>query len=749
MWLVGKTVAGVASGMRTDQIDVLAEEVCANAGGAAVDYHDFAAAIRISCMHKSVPSEFVDAMLLIGNGTETRPRFGPSNELITFADKYSCEIEAALSHERDYQYDYPSVHMLENGYALRRPDGSVGERVQHIYMRVACGLCMRRQPPEEAIALALRTYRGLRDRRISFATPIMRSAGTNRPCMISCYLDRVPDSIDGMYQSVKDFAIASKLGGGVGFSVSDIRAGGSDIRGSGSRSKGVVPYIRVINETKKHIAQGTNKRAGAGAPYLEPWHGDVEQFLDMKEHGHEGKRCRDLFFALWVPDLLIERVRQKAHWSLFCPDECPGLVDACDKEFERLYERYEAEGRARKRIPALDLLQRIIDRQVLHGGPYIMFKDTVNALSNQQHLGTITHGNLCTEIIQISTPGVRACCTLGALCLGSFALTDPEPHMDLVAIRETAGLMTDLVDGIIDLTDYPDESSRREHQRHRAIGIGVSGLADAFAVLRIPWDSERARLANRDIFETMQLGCLEASCRMARERGRHESFDGSPASRGLFQRDLMFARFPDRDWLPNLYADHIWDELRRNVTEYGLRNALLTALAPTASTAALTSQNESFEPFTSNLYVRRLGCGDIFFPNRHLIRLLRSKGLLDTEAIRAINRDGGSVRNVAGLSDEDRSIFRTVWELSQRTLMDLSADRQAYIDQSQSFNVHIAKPTGAVMGSLILYGHSIGLKTCVYYLRTKPPTEMIAYDKGVEAPPSSCSREPGCESCSM
>lgn len=747
MWLVGKTIAGIVSGMRTSGIDKLAEEICAHAGPSCVDYHDFAAAILTSCMHKDVPPGFLDAMDRFAASGAT---FGPSEDMLAFARRHADAVEAALRHELDYGYEYPSVYIADGSYALRLPDGTRGERIQHMYMRVSLGLC-RRMGGEDAagdIAAALRLYRLLAGRYVSLATPVLRTAGTNQEYMVSCFLMRVPDSIEGMYDKVREFAVASKRGGGMGMCVSDIRVHGSRIRSSGGLSKGVPEYLKVVDATRMHLQQGSNKRSAVGAPYLELWHGDVLDFLEINDRpqvvaqgaGRKKKaaRCPNLFPGCWVPDLFWERYEHGQDWSLFCPDECPGLVDSYGDRFRELYEGYEAAGKARARIPAKALVQKMCEAQTLHGGPYVLNKDAVNACSNQQHEGTVSCANLCTEITQRCSFGAKACCVLGAVCLGAFAVPDPDADgkvgMDFAALVEASAFLATCVDAVNDLTGYPDEATRDAHLAHRSIGIGVCGLADVFAKLGIAWESDAARLVNHRTFESIHYGCLRASVGMARTRGPCAAFTGSPASFGFLQRDLCIDRRPDNDWLP-LSPDLDWARLRADIIEHGQRNDLLTALMPTASTAALTGSNECFEPFTSNLYVRKLATGDLLFPNRHLMRLLRAKGKLDPETMADIVRADGSVQGLDCLDADEKAVFKTVWEIPQRRLVDLAADRQAFVDQSQSMNIWFANPTGKKLGSLHLYAWKRGLKTGLYYLHAKAATEMIAYDTRIRGPP--------------
>jgi len=555
------------------------------------------------------------------------------------------------------------------------------------------------------------------------ATPTLFNAGGTRQQLSSCFLlTAQADSVAGIFETLRQCALISRDAGGIGLSVSHIRASNSYIRSSGGKASGLVPMLRVFDATARFVDQGGGKRKGAFAIYLEPWHADVAQFLDLKKnHGKEEARARDLFYALWVPDLFMRRVEEGGVWSLFCPDEAPGLCDVHGAAFDELYERYEREGRARQSVPAQQLWFKILEAQMETGTPYLLYKDACNAKSNQQHLGTLRGSNLCTEVLEFTSPDEVAVCNLASIALPRFVAGGA---FDLEALRATTRVVTRSLDRVISVTHYPLPQAAASNLRHRPVGIGVQGLADVFARLRLPFESEEARALNRDIFETIYFAAVEASCELAEELGAHESFEGSPASRGLLQFDLWGVT-PSERW--------DWAALKARVQAHGLRNSLLVAPMPTASTAQILGNNECFEPYTSNLYARRTLAGEFFVLNPHLQAELQALGLWDRQMRDAIMAAGGSVQAIGQIPPRLREVFKTSWEMRQRTLIDLAADRGAFIDQSQSLNLFLKEPTFAQLSSMHFHGWKRGLKTGMYYLRTQPATEAIKFTLGRSA----------------
>ena len=606
--------------------------------------------------------------------------------------------------------------------------GKIEERPQQMLMRVSVGIHLA------DIDKAIETYHLMSERWFTHATPTMFNAGTPYPQMSSCFLlSMKEDSIDGIFETLKLCAQISKSAGGIGLAVTNIRAKGAYIKGSGGTSQGITPMLRVYDNTARYVDQGGGRRKGAFAVYIEPWHADLHDFLDLKKnHGKEEARARDLFYALWIPDLFMRRVQEGGEWSFFCPDEAPGLLDCHGEEFEKLYERYEAEGRARRSVPAQQLWMKIVESQMETGTPYMLFKDAANRKSNQRHLGTIRGSNLCTEIMEYTSKDEVAVCNLASIALPRFvrkgaeasgeasgvASGDVSELFDLEKLREVTKFVARSLDRVISETHYPLPEARNSNMRHRPVGIGVQGLADVFAMLRLPFESEEARALNRDIFEAIYFGALEASCDLAAELGAHESYPGSPASQGELQFDMWGVTPSDR-W--------DWAGLRAKIAQHGLRNSLLVAPMPTASTAQILGNNECFEPMTSNLYARRTLAGEFFMLNPHLQRELQSLGLWSREVRDAIIAAGGSVQGLTQLPEHLREVFKTAWEVKMRSLIDLAADRGAFIDQSQSLNLFLAEPSFAQVSSMHFYAWQKGLKTGMYYLRTQPATEAIKF----------------------
>ena len=591
--------------------------------------------------------------------------------------------------------------------------GKIEERPQQMLMRVSVGIHLA------DIDKAIETYHLMSERWFTHATPTMFNAGTPYPQMSSCFLlSMKEDSIDGIFETLKLCAQISKSAGGIGLAVTNIRAKGAYIKGSGGTSQGITPMLRVYDNTARYVDQGGGRRKGAFAVYIEPWHADLHDFLDLKKnHGKEEARARDLFYALWIPDLFMRRVEAGGDWSLFCPNECPGLVDSWGEEFEALYTKYESEGKARQTLKAQQLWFTILDSQIETGTPYILYKDSANRKSNQQNLGTIRCSNLCTEIIEYTSPGEVAVCNLASIALPRFVRKD-EGVFDHQRLYEITYIATRNLNRVIDNNFYPVEEARTSNMKHRPIGLGVQGLADAFIHLRLPFDSEDARALNRQIFETIYFAALSCSCDLARDEGRYESYEGSPVSKGVLQFDMWGVTPSDR-W--------DWTALRGKIAEHGIRNSLLVAPMPTASTAQILGNNECFEPYTSNIYSRRVLAGEFAVVNQHLLRDLLERGLWTDEIRNQIIANNGSVQQIPEIPNDLKDLYRTCWEMKMRSLIDMAADRGAFIDQSQSFNVFMTEPNYAKLSSMHFYGWKKGLKTGMYYLRTRAAADAIKF----------------------
>merc|ERR1712190_90503 len=611
---------------------------------------------------------------------------------------------------------------LEKSYLLR-VHGKIVERPQHMLMRVACGIHCG------DAARAIQTYELMSRRKFTHATPTLFNAGTPTPQMSSCFLVMLKDdSIEGIYDTLKSCALISKSAGGIGVAISNVRAKGSYIRGTNGYSNGLVPMLRNFNETARYVDQGGGKRKGSFAVYLEPWHADIYDFLELKKnHGKEEQRARDLFYGLWIPDLFMKRVKEDGDWTLFCPniaydkESGKGLVDVWGEEFERMYTRFEAEGLG-KTVKAQQLWFRVLESQMETGTPYMLHKDHANRKSNQQNLGTIHCSNLCTEIIEYTSPDEVAVCNLASIALSSFANVDGGEY-DFKGLYNVTRVATKNLNKVIDRNYYPVEEARRFNMKHRPIGLGVQGLVDAFMLMRLPFESEAAQTLNEDIFETIYFAACEASCELAARDGPYETFSGSPASKGQLQFDLWGVTPKSGRWN--------WVALKERIAKYGLRNSLLVAPMPTASTAQILGNNESFEPYTQNLYVRRTLSGEFVQVNRHLVRDLIQRGLWTEEMRMRLIAHNGSVHQL-DLPSDLKSLYKTVWEIKQRTILDMAADRGIYIDQSQSLNIHIVDATTAKLSSMHFHGWQLGLKTGMYYLRTKAAADAIKFTVDVE-----------------
>ena len=710
-----KVVQGVYPGVTTIELDELAAQTAASCATKHPDFSTLAARISVSNLHKQTSKVYSDVVEVLYNHVHPKtkqPAPLVSKELYEIVMENKERLNSAMIYDRDYNYDYFGFKTLERAY-LMSCEKVVVERPQHMIMRVSLGIHGR------DLNAALETYDLMSRGFFTHATPTLYNAGTPNPQLSSCFLlSMKADSIDGIYDTLKSCAIISKYAGGIGLSCHNIRAANSYIRGTNGTSNGIIPMLRVFNNTARYVDQGGGKRKGSIAVYLEPWHADIFEFLDLKKnHGNELERARDLFYAMWVPDLFMKRVEQNGTWSLFCPNEAQGLPDVWGEEFEALYEKYEKEGKARKTIPAQDLWFAILASQVETGTPYMLFKDACNRKSNQQNLGTIKSSNLCTEIVEYTSPDEIAVCNLASVNLASF-VEEPTRTYDFKRLYEVTKVVTKNLNKVIDVNFYPVPEAKNSNMRHRPIGIGVQGLADAFARMRLPFESTGAMDLNRDIFETMYYAAVEASCEIAKEQGPYMTYEGSPMSKGIFQPDMWGVKPTDR-WN--------WAELREKVKQYGVRNSLLLAPMPTASTAQIMGNNESTEPFTSNMYNRRVLAGEFTIVNKYLLKDLVEKGLWTSEVRNQIIADRGSVQGVSCLPQEIKDLYKTVWEIKQKAIIDQAADRGAYICQSQSLNIHMAEPTTARLTSMHFYAWKRGLKTGMYYLRTRPKADAIQF----------------------
>jgi len=709
-----KVIVGMYDGIATTRLDELAAETAASLTALHPDYALLAARIAISNLHKETLKSFSETMrALHGYIDPATGQAAPllADEVMDVVNQNAEQLDSAIIYSRDYDYDYFGFKTLERSYLLKM-NGKVAERPQHLLMRVAVGI------HQNDIPAAIKTYELMSEKWYTHATPTLFNAGTPKPQLSSCFLLSLKqDSIDGIYDTLKQTAKISQSAGGIGLSIHNVRATGSYIRGTNGTSNGVVPMLRVFNDTARYVDQGGGKRKGSFAVYLEPWHADIFDFLDLKKnHGKEELRARDLFYALWIPDLFMKRVEENGKWSLFCPNEAPGLHDCWGDEFEALYHRYEQEDRARKTIDAQELWFAILESQIETGTPYMLYKDAANRKSNQQNLGTIRSSNLCTEIIEYTSADEVAVCNLASVALPRFVTTDLQfDHQKLYEITYT---VTRNLNRVIDVNYYPVEEARRSNMRHRPIGIGVQGLADVFILMRHPFESAEARKLNREIFETLYFASMSASCDMAREEGSYETYAGSPLSRGMFQFDLWGVT-PSKRW--------DWDELRARLAKYGARNSLLLAPMPTASTSQILGNNECFEPYTSNIYSRRVLSGEFVVVNKHLLRDLVNEGLWSVALKDKIVAGNGSLQNIKEIPEHLRELYRTAWEIKQKTIIDMAADRGAFICQSQSMNVFMTDVNFAKLTSMHFYAWKAGLKTGMYYLRTKAAAQAVKF----------------------
>ena len=714
-----KVIEGLFDGVTTSELDNLAAEVAATNTITHPDYALLASRIAVSNLHKNTKKSFSETIKDLYNYIDPKTaKKAPliSDEVYNIIAKNADVLDSTIIYDRDFRYDFFGFKTLERSYLLKLK-GQVAERPQQMLMRVAVGI------HKEDLDSAIETYNYMSEGWFTHATPTLFNSGTPKPQMSSCFLlTTKEDSIPGIYDTLKQCAQISQSAGGIGLSIHDIRAMGSYIKGTNGTSNGIVPMLRVFNDTARYVDQGGGKRKGSFAIYIEPWHADVFDFLDLrKNHGKEEQRARDLFYALWTPDLFMKRVEENGDWTLMCPHECPGLSDTHGKNFEKLYTKYESEGKGRKTIKAQELWFKILESQIETGTPYMLYKDSANEKSNQKNLGTIKSSNLCTEIIEYTSPDEVAVCNLASIALPKFVIDGKFDHEKLfkVTYRVTKNL-----DKVIDANYYPVPEARNSNMRHRPIGIGVQGLADAFILMRQAFESKEAKQLNKDIFETIYYAALTASKDLAIEKGTYESYKGSPVSKGILQFDMWNVKPSDR-WE--------WDLLREEIQKNGVRNSLLVAPMPTASTAQILGNNECFEPYTSNIYTRRVLSGEFIIVNKHLLRDLVKLGIWDDRLKNKLMSSNGSIQNIDEIPENIKNLYKTAWEISQKVLLDMAADRGAFIDQSQSLNIFMENANFAKLTSMHFYGWKAGLKTGMYYLRTKSATDAIKFTLDKEA----------------
>ena len=710
-----KVISGIYDGVTTVELDNLAAETAASMTTRHPDFAKLAARVAISNLHKVTSKSFSNTMKRLY--TYVDPKTGANAPLVSkdtygIVKKNAALLDSTIIYDRDFSYDYFGFKTLERSY-LMKIDGKIVERPQHMLMRVAVGI------HGEDIEAAIETYNLLSEKWFTHATPTLFNAGTPKPQLSSCFLLTMKeDSIEGIYDTLKQCAKISQSAGGIGLSAHHVRAKGSYIKGTGGTSNGIVPMLRNFDMTARYVDQGGGKRKGSFAIYLEPWHADIFAFLDLKKnHGKEELRARDLFYALWVPDLFMKRVEQNENWSLFCPNECPELSECYGEEFERLYEKYEKEERYRKQIKAQDLWFEILEAQIETGTPYMLYKDAANKKSNQKNLGTIKSSNLCTEIIEYTSPDEVAVCNLASIALPKFVTE--EGTFDHQKLYDITYVVTKNLNKVIDINYYPVEEAKRSNMRHRPIGIGVQGLADTFIMLRMPFDSDEAKGLNQDIFETIYFASMSASKDIAKAEGPYETFKGSPVSKGIFQFDMWGVTPNSGRW--------DWDSLKKEVKKHGVRNSLLLAPMPTASTSQILGNNECFEPYTSNIYTRRTLSGEFIVVNKHLMRDLIRLGLWNDGMKNRMIEANGSVQHIPEIPQNIKDLYKTVWEISQKVIIEMAAERGAYICQSQSMNIHIQDPNFGKMTSMHFYAWKKGLKTGMYYLRSKAATDAIKF----------------------
>ena len=710
-----KVIDGLYDGVSTQELDELASETAATLTTKHPDFATLAARIAVSNLHKTTSKSFSSTMKRLY--TYVNPKTGEnasllSKEVYGVINKNAALLDSSIIYDRDFSYDYFGFKTLEKSYLLRL-DGKVVERPQHMLMRVAIGIHM------DDMDSVLETYNLLSEKWFTHATPTLFNAGTPKPQLSSCFLLTMKeDSIEGIYDTLKQCAKISQSAGGIGLSIHNVRATGSYIKGTNGVSNGIIPMLRNFDMTARYVDQGGGKRKGSFAIYLEPWHSDIFEFLQLKKnHGKEELRARDLFYAMWIPDLFMKRVESNSDWSLFSPDEAKDLHETYGEEFEKLYEKFEKEGKARKTVKAQDLWFEILEAQIETGNPYILYKDACNIKSNQKNLGTIKSSNLCTEIVEYTSPDEVAVCNLASIALNKFVKDDMT--YDHKKLYEITKVITRNLNKVIDVNYYPVEEARNSNMRHRPIGIGVQGLADTFILMRHAFDSPEAKKLNEEIFETIYFGAMEASMEIAKEEGTYKTYEGSPVSKGIFQFDMWGIAPSSKRW--------DWTKLKREVKKHGVRNSLLLAPMPTASTSQILGNNECFEPYTSNIYTRRVLSGEFIVVNKHLLKDLIKLNLWNESMKDRLMEANGSIQGIKEIPDDIKLLYRTVWEVSQKSIIDMAADRGAYICQSQSMNIHMQDANFGKLTSMHFHAWKKGLKTGLYYLRTKAAADAIKF----------------------
>ena len=764
-----KVCTRIYDGVKTCELDELAAYLCSSMSIDNPDYSTLASRIIISNHQKNTSPSFSETVGILYDNKDINGEHSPliSEELYDIVNKNKEKLNNYIDYQRDFLFDYFGFKTLERAYLIKI-DKKIIERPQHLWMRVSLGI------HGNDIREVLQTYDLMSKKYFTHATPTLFNSGTKRPQLSSCFLCSInDDSISGIYDSLKEMALISKYAGGIGVHIHQVRSKGSHIRGTNGTSNGIIPMLRVFNNTARYVDQA-GKRLGSIAVYLETWHSDIEAFLELKKnHGSEEERCRDLFLALWVSDLFMERIKANKKWSLMCPDQCKGLSEAYGDEFKMLYEKYESEGKYTKQINAQDLWFKILEAQIEQGVPYILYKDAANKKSNQQNLGTIKSSNLCAEVLIYSSPEETGVCNLASICLPTYVNNG---EFDFDKLHEVVKIAAKNLNKVIDINFYPVEKARVSNLKHRPIGIGVQGLADVFMMLKYPFESEAAAELNKEIFETIYHAAVESSMELSKKRnniitdilnnnseediakyvnefeediiktkyiGAYSSFEGSPISRGLFQFDLWGEKPSER---------YDWDKLREDIKSFGIRNSLLISPMPTASTSQIMGFNESFEPFTNNIFQRKTLSGEFIVINKYLIRELMSKGMWNKELKDTIILHEGSIQNIKEISKEMKELYKTSWEIKQRVIIDMSADRGRYICQTQSLNIFMEEPDFQKLSSMHFYGHSKGLKTGSYYLRTKPraKTQQFTIDPDFAKRKLKCAEdnEDSCVLCS-
>lgn len=711
-----RVIEGLYDGVTTSELDNLAAEIAATMTTSHPDYARLAARISVSNLHKNTKKTFSEVMTDLYE--YVNPRTGKkapllSDEVHKIIMDNADELDSTIIYNRDFGYDYFGFKTLERSYLLKL-NGKIAERPQHMLMRVSVGIHLN------DLEAAKETYELMSKKFFTHATPTLFNSGTPKPQMSSCFLLAMKDdSIDGIYDTLKQTAKISQSAGGIGLSIHNIRATGSYISGTNGTSNGIVPMLRVFNDTARYVDQGGGKRKGSFAIYIEPWHADIFDFLDLKKNtGKEEMRARDLFYAMWIPDMFMKRVQEDGEWTLMCPNECPGLFNVHGDEFDALYTKYEAEGKGRKKIRARELWEKILESQIETGTPYMLYKDAANRKSNQKNLGTIRSSNLCTEIMEYTSEDEVAVCNLASIALPMFIKNGEFDHKELFRVTKH---VTQNLNRVIDRNYYPVKEAENSNFRHRPIGLGVQGLADTFILLRFPFTSDEAKKLNQEIFETLYFAALSASMEEAKEDGPYESYKGSPIAEGKFQHNLWGIKDEE------LSGRWDWVKLRKDIKKHGVRNSLLVAPMPTASTSQILGNNEAFEPYTSNIYTRRVLSGEFIVVNKHLLEDLVNLGLWNEDLKEEIMRANGSIQGVDIIPQELKELYKTVWELSMKDIIDMSRHRGYFIDQSQSLNLFMENANFAKLTSMHFYGWKSGLKTGMYYLRTKSAVDAIKF----------------------